>query len=216
MRSIVVALLLLPVTIQAQEGLPPFPGVDEGAFSVYDQTSFLTMMGVAALSYGVSEFMFDEDNLNFYQAGTTYYLGQDNTSIFMESFSIEKRLSSWYAITLELMAQQWMGNGYSGAGVGFIPRYRWYLLGKKKWSPFLATGAGVFQGFKKFPEEGSNFTFHLTTHLGLEYTLNNTNRLRLSYGHLHQSNNGLFPSNPGMVGNGLNVTYAWYWKTTRW
>ena len=34
-------------------------------------------------------------------------------------------------------------------------------------------------------------------------------RLRVGYGHLHHSNNGLADPNPGIIGGGLTAAYAW-------
>jgi len=46
----------------------------------------------------------------------------------------------------------------------------------------------------------------------VEYTTERKNKLRLSYGHIHQSNNDLLDPNPGEDGNGFNFTYLWFWK----
>jgi hypothetical protein len=100
--------------------------------------------------------------------------------------------------------------------MGINTYYRWYLFGKKKISPYIEYGAGLFYGFKKFPQNGSNFTFNLTNALGIEYTIKNQNKIRLSYGHIHQSNNNLFNENPGIDGNGLNFTYLWFFKKSKW
>ena len=77
-------------------------------------------------------------------------------------------------------------------------------------------GVGVFQGFSPFPVDASNFTFHLTGNLGLEYTQTNQIKIRFTYGHLHQSNNDLFEVNPGIIGNGFTISYAWFWAKSKW
>jgi hypothetical protein len=54
--------------------------------------------------------------------------------------------------------------------------------------------------------------FNLTTQMGMEYTLEIKNKLRLGTGHIHQSNNELLDPNPGEDGNGFNITYLCSWK----
>lgn len=195
----------------------------ESQLTLTDQDGFYRVMGVATFSYILSELILkNEDDLNFYQARAGVKVGQYQT-VFLENFGIEKRAASWFAFTVELNNQQWINNRpgagdreKSGAGMGITTYYKWYLFGKKKLSPFLEYGAGVFTGFKEFPANGTTFTFNLSTQLGLEYSFSNENRLRLSYGQFHQSNNDLFSVNPGHDGNGLNITYAWYWGTSKW
>jgi hypothetical protein len=210
-KGILIILLLASFnsTTQAQEeGLPPLPGIDEEQFAVYSMESFLVLMGAAVVSFGLAELVFDDENLNFYQVHMGYMRGE-NMSVFMQNVGLEKRLAPWYAIAVELNMQQWTDGNYKGMGMGLNTYYRWYLMGKKKFSPFIEAGAGAFQGFKKFPEDGSNFTFNLTTKAGFEYTFDNSNRFRVNYGHIHHSNNGLFESNPGFVGNGFTLAYSW-------
>ena len=117
---------------------------------------------------------------------------------------------------LEFNNQQWTSPNGNGAGLGLNTHYRWYAFGKKRLSPFVEMGAGLFQGFRPLPTDGTTFTFHLTASLGLEYTRVNQDRIRFTYGHLHQSNNGLFPRNPGLIGNGFTFAYSKFWKASKW
>jgi hypothetical protein len=137
-------------------------------------------------------------------------------TVFMETFGIEKRVAPWFAFALEFNSQQWTSSESNGAGIGINTHYRWYAFGKKRVSPFIEMGAGAFQAFSPFPADGTNFTFHLTGNLGVEYTRSNLDKVRFTYGHLHQSNNDLFDSNPGIIGNGFTISYSWFWKKTKW
>ena len=197
-------------------GLPGLPPVNGGGITLMNQTSFLVMMGAAITSYGLSEFVCKDTNLNFYQTRVGFMRGQENTNIFIENFGIEKRVAPWFAITLELNNQQWFSPESKGAGMGLNTYYRWYAFGKKRFSPYLEYGAGLFHGFTPFPEGGSRFTFNLTTSIGVEYTCKNMDKFRVNYGHLHQSNNDLLPTNPGWDGNGFTISYSKFWGKSRW
>lgn len=177
-----------------------------------DQTTFVGLISVAALSYGLTKFVFKEnETLNFYQVRAGVF-GTEGGTVVMENFGIEKRLAPWFGLGLEINNQQWIYEEKNGAGMGFNTYYRWHLLGKKKISPYIEYGAGFFFGFSDFPPNGTNFTFNLTTQVGAEYTFEDQNKLRLGYGHIHQSNNELLDPNPGEDGNGLNITYLWFWQ----
>lgn len=191
------------------------PGMNGGGITLIDQNSFLVLMGAASASYLIAEFLTDTTQQNFYQSRLGVFGVSNKTTIVLESFGIEKRVAPWFGLGLELTWQQWLTRipeTRVGMGMGLNTYYRWHLLSKYKLSPFLEYGAGVFYGFKKLPYNGSHFTFHLTTTLGLEYRLENQNRFRLSYGHLHQSNNELVEPNPGLDGGGLQMTLLWHWK----
>lgn len=203
-------------SLKAQEwgGIPGF-NVD-GPFVLIDQTSFLVLMGAALSSYGIAELGTDRGtNLNYYQGRLGIY-GTSAGTIIHQNFGIEKRVAPWFGIGLELVNQQWFAEAGNGAGLGLNTYYRWYLLARKKLSPYLEYGAGIFNGFSKLPADGTRFTFHLNTQLGLEYKLNGGHLMRLSYGHLHQSNNGLLDVNPGLDGGGLNFTFLWFWGESNW
>jgi len=177
-----------------------------------DQNSFIGVISLAAVTYGLAKFVFNNNKaLNFYQVRAGVF-GTEGGTVVMENFGIEKRVAPWFGLGLEVNNQQWIYEEKNGAGIGFNTYYRWHLFGRKKISPYLEFGAGLFYGFSEFPPNGTNFTFNLATQLGAEYTFENNDKLRLGYGHIHQSNNELLDPNPGEDGNGLNLTYLWFWK----
>lgn len=194
------------------------PGLNGEGISLMNQTSFFVLMGSAATSYLAAEFLTDTAHQNYYQSRIGVYGVSNHTTITLQSFGIEKRIANWFSSGIELIFQQWRTRDpqiHTGAGLGFNTYYRWHLLSKKRISPYLEYGAGVFNGFSPLPYNASRFTFHLTTSLGVEYNFSNDNLLRLSYGHLHQSNNGLFEPNPGLDGGGVQVTFLWFWKSSK-
>jgi len=214
MKNIALALLFFfSTTIYSQDNQwPGVPLLDESGIVLMDQTTFVGLISVAALSYGLTKFVFKEnETLNFYQVRAGVF-GTEGGTVVMENFGIEKRLAPWFGLGLEINNQQWIYEEKNGAGMGFNTYYRWHLLGKKKISPYIEYGAGFFFGFSDFPPNGTNFTFNLTTQVGAEYTFEDQNKLRLGYGHIHQSNNELLDPNPGEDGNGLNITYLWFWQ----
>lgn len=99
---------------------------------------------------------------------------------------------------------------YGVLGAGVMTYYRWYILGRKRVSPFLEYGAGLFCGFESFPRNGIHITVSSSAQLGLEYSFENKNRLRISYGHFHQSTQDLALPDPGYDGNGFSVSYGWF------
>ena len=190
----------------------PGLGVDGPSVALLDQESFIFLSGAAITSLLLSEFILEEEeNVNYYQARFGV-VGTTRGTVFIENVGIEKRLSHWYSIALELNNQQWYHPEDKGLGMGLNTYYKWNLLGKQRISPFLEYGAGVFYGFKNFPPDGSKFTFNLTTQIGVEITVENQNKIRFGYGHLHQSNNDLILPNPGEDGNGFNITFLWLWN----
>lgn len=216
-RTIVIFAYFLLFSVQGNAQnyqWPALPGLDydDRSIALINQESFMVLSGAAITSYVLSEFLLkDIEDLNYYQARIGV-IGTTGGTVTLENFGIEKRLSHWFGIGLELNNQQWFYEDNNGLGVGFNTYYRWYLLGKKRLSPYIEYGAGVFYGFSKFPPEGQQFSFNLTTQIGAEYTFKNQDKVRLSYGHLHQSTNDLIVPNPGEDGNGFNITYLWFWK----
>lgn len=191
---------------------PGIPLFNESGMVLMNQNTFIGVISSAAVSFGLAQFIFkDVKHLDFHQArfGVFVTLGG---IVIMENYGIEKRIAPWFGLGLEINNQQWIYEERNGAGMGFNTYYRWHLFGRKKISPFIEYGAGFFFGFSEFPPNGTNFTFNLTTQLGGEYTFENKNKLRLGYGHIHQSNNDLLNPNPGEDGNGFNVTFLWFWK----
>ncbi|MEO0896327.1 MAG: acyloxyacyl hydrolase [Bacteroidota bacterium] len=214
--SVITAFLLFTGSFAQHDGLPAIPYIDEGQFSVHNQTSFLLAIGAAVVSYGIAEFAQDHQNLNFLQGRLGYKSGTDGYQIFIQNFGLGKTVAPWFAIAAEANVQEWTNGNNRGIGGGIMTYYRWYAFGNKKLSPYMEHGAGLFFGATPFPANGSKFTFNLHTQLGLEYTLPKESRIRLSYGHIHQSNNGLFAANPGYAGNGLNLSYAHFLGRSSW
>ena len=190
-------------------GLPLLNG--DGA-TLMSQESFTAVISAATISFVLAQYVFkNNEHLNFYQARFGVY-GTAGGTVIMENFGIEKRLAPWFGLGIEVNNQQWIYQDETGAGMGLNLYYRWHLFGRKKLSPFLEYGSGFFYGFSEFPPNGTNFTFNLSTQIGVEYTFDNANKLRVGYGHLHQSNNELLEPNPGEDGNGFNITYLWSWQ----
>ncbi len=210
--KIILPLLCLPLLLSAQDGeWIGIPGLNGNGIQLNDQPSFLRVITAATLSYGLSEWVLQEEkDLHFYQVRTGL-IGTTRGTVLLENFGIEARLAPWFGLGIEWNTQQWLYPEKNGWGMGIMSFYRWHLFGRKRFSPYLEYGAGLFHGFSKFPPEGTQFTFNLSSQLGVEYTLPNEHKLRLSYGHLHQSNNGLLDPNPGEDGNGFHLTYLWRW-----
>lgn len=184
---------------------------------------FLGVIGVSGLSYILVEYIFDnEDNINFYsiRAGMNNEYNLALKSVWNQGFGIEHQVASWFTLAGEINLQQWQDRTQGidqedefGLGAGSKIYFRWYAFGKKRLSPYLEYGTGLFFGFEKFPYNGTNTTFNHSSHLGFEYTLKNENKIRISYGNFHQSNNGwIGNTNPGYDGNGFYINYAWQIK----
>jgi hypothetical protein len=212
---------------QGGKGWFRIPGFGpESPATLTNENTFCIVAGAALLSYTLSEFVFrDSVNINYYQTragmNNEYFWG--HRKVFHQNFGVEKRLSSWFAAATEFNLQQWSditpdtdSKHQFGIGAGIMTYYRWYILGRKRLSPYIEYGAGLFYGFKKFPHNGTNFTFNLSTQLGIEYTLKNRSKIRLSYGQFHQSNNNLLNRNPGYDANGFSIGYSWFLGTSGW
>ena len=205
--ALLLSLFLLAPSLKAQDG-----GLGNDPLTLVDQDGFYRVLTMAGISFIFSEMVFKEADEHYYQLRGSYYSNSEGMRVYGQHFGIEKRLSHWFGIGIEGFSQQWNGRGNSGIGMGLNAYYRWYAFGKKRWSPFLEYGTGGFYGFSRFPADGTKFTFHLTTSYGVEHKLKNKDRLRLTYGHLHQSNNDLFEANPGIDLKGFTLTYLWSWK----
>lgn len=185
---------------------------------------FYGVMGTAIISYALSEFVFNKnENLNFYQARAGMNYDQGIRNVWHENFGVENRVAPWFGFALEGNFQQWNDRtsyidkkDEFGMGVGLMSYYRWYILGKKKLCPYLECGTGLFLGFEKFPYSGTKFTFNHSAQIGLEYTLENKNKIRCGYGLFHQSNNYLIFPNPGYDAKGFSISYSWFWKNSKW
>ena len=60
--------------------------------------------------------------------------------------------------------------------------------GVKKSAHSLNMELNSFMDLVEIPTNGTNSNFNLTTQIGAEYTTENKIKLRLGYGHIHQSN----------------------------
>lgn len=177
-----------------------------------NQNRFMIAAGLGAVSAWITEGLLqDEEKLNFFNVQGEFYSGSRSTTILSQGFAVERRSSHWFSLGLEVMSQQFLSPTYSGFGGSFNPQFRWYLFGKSPLSPYAGYTAGLFYGNTEFPEYGTQFTFRLLYMLGLEYKLTAEQRLRVSFGHLHHSNNNLLDVNPGFDGNGFAIGYAWAW-----
>lgn len=198
----------------------------ESPLSLTDEQTFIGVVGLAAISYSLAEFVWKGDeNLNYYQIRTgmnhEYFWGFRN--VYLQNFGVENRVAPWFAIALEANMQEWQDRTpvvqdkkSFGMGFGLMSYFRWYIFGKKRISPFIEYGTGLFYGLSKFPHNGTNFTFNNSTQLGVEYSFKNRNKLRIAYGQFHQSNNQYQQPNPGYDGNGFSIAYSWFWRTSKW
>lgn len=196
---------------------PEIPGLHHGGpITLTNEKIFIRVAGAAALSYFLAKVVLkSEEQGDFWQLRGSYAIGE-NKSVFKEHFGVERRIAPWFAVALECSLQQWQDTSLEtlnphkwGIGMGLQPYFRWYILGKMRFCPYLEYGTGFFQGFQKFPYNGTNFTFTHSSHLGFEFTSKNGQKFRLSYGQFHQSNNDWWSVNPSYNGNGFNFTYAW-------
>jgi hypothetical protein len=219
MNHILTSLLLLCSSLLCAQGTnteknwPGIPGMNKNGIALINQKSFLGVFGAAAGSFLVTKFALRHKpaDLNFYQARVGV-VGVFGGTVFVENVGISKQLVPWFGLAIEANAQEWIYEDTRGFGGGMSFYYKWNVLGKKRLSPYLEYGTGLFYGASKFPPDGTQFTFNLSTQLGAEYRLKNQDRIRLSYGHLHQSNNNTLTPNPGEDGNGFHLTYARFWR----
>lgn len=224
MKKLFYIIVLISVTqsISAQNkgGWPFIPGFDPALpTTLTDKTTMASVLGLAALSYTLEEYVFkNHENVNFYSAragmNNEYAFGLRN--VWHQNLGVEHRVASWFSVSAEFNLQEWSdtspgieSNQKFGLGTGIMTYYRWYLFGKKRISPYLEYGTGIFLGFRKFPYNGTNMTFNNSTQIGLEYTLSSGSKARLSYGNFNQTNHNLLDSNPGYNGNGFSISYAW-------
>lgn len=195
------------------------PGFDPSLHTTLtNRSTLIGVIGLAALSYSLEEFVFkNHENINFYTArvgmNNEYAWGLRN--VWHQNIGVEHRVASWFSVSAEFNLQEWHDQSPQidsknkfGIGTGLMTYYRWYLFGKKRISPYIEYGTGIFYGFKKFPYNGTNFTFNNSTQLGVEYTLKNKSKVRLSYGNFNQTNYNLLKSNPAYNGNGFSISYS--------
>lgn len=219
--TIIILLFIMISNVNAQSKKDWFhiPGFDPALpTTLTDQNTFIGVLSLAALSYGIEELILkNHDNKNYY----TVRIGMNNEyawglkNVWQQSIGLEHRIANWFSLTAKFHVQEWHdqtpqldNKNKFGLGVGIMTYYRWYLLGKKRISPYIEYGTGVFLGFKKFPYNGTKFTFNNSTNLGLEYTLKSTHKIRLGYGNFNQTNYNWLSSNPSYNGNGFSLSYS--------
>lgn len=201
-------------------GLPGFG--PESPLTLTSEPTFYGVIGAAALSYVLSEYIGkNHKNIHFYQfrlsANNEHFWGHRH--VISQNIGVENRTAPWFGFTAEFNLQQWIDNTPNvsadqfGIGAGVMTYYRWYVLGQKRISPYIEYGTGLFYGFTPFPYNGSNFTFNHSTQLGIEVSLKNNDRVKIGYGHFHQSNNGFLPKNPGYDANGFSISYSRCWHS---
>lgn len=223
MKKIILFTILLTVSLNAigqrKNDWPHISGFDPALpTTLTNKSTLLGVLGLAALSFSLEEFVFkNHDNINFYSARTgmnrEHAFGLRN--VWHQNIGVEHRVASWFSLSAEFNIQEWQdqtplikANQKFGLGVGIMTYYRWYLFGKKRLSPYIEYGTGVFTGFKKFPYNGTFFTFNNSTLLGFEYSLKGNGKIRLAYGNFNQTNYNLLSSNPGYNGNGFSIGYT--------
>jgi hypothetical protein len=205
---------------QSKNDWPSIPGLGPSSPLVLSsKETFIGIMSLAGISYILEEVILKKhENKNYYQirAGMNNEYAFGLRNIWHQNIGIEHQIASWFAVSAEINIQQFndqtpnIPQKYKfGIGLGLMTYYRWYLFGKQKISPYIEYGIGIFYGFDRFPYNGSHFTFNHSTQIGVEYTLNNKNKIRLGYGNFHQTNYGMLDSNPAYNGNGFSLSYAW-------
>jgi hypothetical protein len=212
--------LSAPIISQSSNGdwvqIPGF--IPENPAMLRSTKASLVVLGLAGLSYGISEFFGDFEDENYYQVragmNNEYFWGF--RKMMHQNFGVERRVSSWFSVSLEANLQEWYddtpnikSSNKFGAGLGIMSYYRWYILGSWKLSPYIEYGLGVFCGFKEFPYNGTNLSFNYSTQLGIEYKYDNNNRFRFSYGQFHQSTDNYSLPNPGYDADGFSIGWSW-------
>jgi hypothetical protein len=202
----------------------------ENSFMQLDRQRGAIIMSSAALgSYLISKFLIKDVKIDYYQAHAGYFYGysgggwgpssQESTktpyNIFMESFGAEREYSHWFSLRLEGTLQEMSGKDYFTVGGGIKLYTKWTILRKKKIHPYIEYGGGVFCAVDKFPEDCSNITFNLNYAVGAEYILPNNDKIMVDANFKHHSNNNLWQPNYGFDGNGVSVSYCWFWKENK-
>ncbi len=213
------ALTLTNLQGQKKNAWPHIIGFDpELHTTLTNPSTLIGVLSLAALSYGLEEHLLkNHDNINYYTARTgmnnEYGFGLRN--VWHQNGGVEHRIANWFSISAEFNLQEWHdqsplidSKNTFGIGTGLLAYFRWYLLGKLRVSPYIEYGTGIFLGFSKFPYNGTHFTFTNSTQLGIEYTLNNLDKIRLGYGNFNQTNYNLLASNPAYNGNGFSISYS--------
>lgn len=213
-----ILILLISINTYSQNGndWPHIPGFNPTLHTTLtNQSTLIGVIGLAAISYSLEELVLkNHENINFYstKAGMNNEHAFGLRNLWHQNFGVEQRVANWFSVSAEFNMQQWYdqtllieNNQRFGIGFGIMTYYRWYLLGQKRFSPFIEYGTGIFMGIKKFPYNGTSFTFNNSTQLGIEYSISDQSKIRLSYGNFNQTNYNLFRSNPSYNGNGFSI-----------
>jgi hypothetical protein len=137
MRVIPMAILLfISTTSYFQENAwGGFPGLDESGIVLLDQSTFIGSISIAALSYGLAQFVYNyTEAFNYYRVRARVF-GTTGGTVLMENFGIEKRLDSWFGLDLEINNQQSINEEKNRAGIRFNTNYRWHLFGRRRIGP---------------------------------------------------------------------------------
>lgn len=185
-------------------------GINNTFIGLDRENGIIIMSGIAIASYFLTK-KDSKSRLNYYQVHLAYFNG-DGYNVYMQNFGLEKEYSSWFSLRVEGNIQKFSKDDYNTFGLGMKIYSRYTLFENKNLSPYFEYGVGIFNALKKFPEDGSTFTFNLTYALGLEYKFTNKNKIRMDYNFIHHSNGNLSNSNPGFDGNGISFSYSWFWK----
>ncbi len=185
-------------------------GINNTFIGLDRENGIIIMSGIAIASYFLTK-KDSKSRLNYYQVHLAYFNG-DGYNVYMQNFGLEKEYSSWFSLRVEGNIQEFSKDDYNTFGLGMKIYSRYTLFGNKNLSPYFEYGVGIFNALKKFPEDGSTFTFNLTYALGLEYKFTNKNKIRMDYNFIHHSNGNFSNSNPGFDGNGISFSYSWFWK----
>jgi len=191
---------------QAAE-LPGIPGIDDGGLSIKSTGTYLAFMGLGLGSGFLDRWRSPGDTVDLAQVQTGFF-GLEEGGIFMLNAGLEKRVAPWFGHAIELNMQQWSQGEEGSIGGGLVSYGRWLVPLNAPVRPMIEGGAGVFFSADPFPADGTKFTFNLSTRLGLEVDLSESYRVRLLYGHVHHSNNGIVLPNPGIEAHGLTLALA--------
>lgn len=207
--SLLFGVLLLP-SFRANAQFNPL-GRENTVIGLDRQNGAIIMIALGVGSYFLTKNVPEEQKAKFYQLHFAFFQG-DGYNVYMQNFGIEREYSNWFSLRAEGNIQEFIKEANSSDntfGVGFKLYSRYTAFGSKKVSPFFEYGAGLFTAFKKFPSEGSRFTFNLTYAAGLEFTLANENKIRVDYNFIHHSNANIGRQNPGFDGNGVSASFSW-------
>lgn len=218
--SIITLLTITNIQAQSQKDWFHFPGFDPALpTTLTDKETLVGVLGLAAISYSLEEFLFKKhNNVNYYsfRAGMNKEYAWGLKNVWHQNAGIEHQPAPWFAVSASFNLQQWNDNSPHietddrfGLGLGLMTYYRWYLFGKKRFKPYIEYGIGIFQGFKEFPYNGSKFSFNHSSQLGFEYVTKNKNKVRLGYGNFHQTNYNILDSNPSYTGYGFSLSYSY-------